>query len=110
MAFGRRSTSDVVIVPRLSDFYLREGFLCDLQDAKQLETFETVHMVDSEKIPAGTAIAHASGYLFMVTDDCHVYYQDMVELGKFLKDRLEGNVDLSYTNNHKYGWWSECYA
>jgi len=59
---------------------------------------------------ADIAIAHASGYFFLVTEDNYVYYLDAVELGAYINDFQRNVFTNRYSKNHKYGRWEFCFV
>lgn len=99
-----------LLVPVLEDFVTRDGFLCSLTGSAMPQVFRVKKYVDQEKVCADIAIAHASGYFFLVTEGNCVYYLDAVELGHYINDYQRGVFTNKYSKNHKYGRWESCFV
>lgn len=98
------------VTPLLLDFYTRDGFLCARTSPTRLETFRVGKFVDATKVSGTIAIAHTAGYLFLLSDDCRIFYLDMSTLADYMEDAMHGNFANKYVGNRKYGWWNCCYA
>jgi len=99
-----------LLVPVLEDFVTRDGFLCSLAGGSIPHVFRVKKYVDQEQVCADIAIAHASGYFFLVTEDNYVYYLDAVELGAYVNDFQRNVFTNRYSKNHKYGRWEFCFV
>lgn len=104
------SDPKTLLVPTLDDFFTRDGFLYfPLNDAFP-QMFRVKKYVDQDQVQADIAIAHASGYFFLVTDDNCIYYLDAVELEAYINDYQRNIFTNRYARNHKYGRWDSCFV
>lgn len=96
------------VIPVLADFETADGFLCSTLGGNlpQLFNIQQFH----QPIGPTYAIAHASGYLFIVTDGHVIEYLDALELERYIRDYLCDNFTNRYNKNHKYGRWESCYT
>lgn len=101
---------DSLRVPVLSDFVTRDGFLYSLKNDSLPQLFRLGRYVDMELSSNLPAIAHCSGYFFLVTDSNCIFYLDAMELYNYMSDCRQGIFTNRYTKNHKYGRWDECFV
>lgn len=109
----RRSTPvedpKTLLVPVLDDFLTRDGFLYSTQSEAVPQLFR-IKKYTEETLGAEVAIAHSSGYLFLVTEGNCIHYLDAVELEAYIKDYQRGIFTNKYAKNHKYGRWDTCFV
>lgn len=100
---------NTLLIPVLDDFLTRDGFLYSPQNNHIPQLFR-VKKYAEEGMGAEIAIAHSSGYFFLVSDGNCVYYLDAVELEAYIRDSQRGVFTNRYAKNHKFGRWDMCFV
>lgn len=98
-----------LLIPTLDDFLTRDGFLYSPKSDAIPQLFRVKKYIE-EGMDADIAIAHSSGYFFLVTSSNCIYYLDAVELEAYVKDCQRGVFTNRYAKNHKYGRWDMCFV
>lgn len=97
-----------LLIPTMDDFITRDGFLYSPSSSGVPQLFR-VKKFTNEDIGADIAIAHSSGYLFLVAGGNCVYYLDACQLTRYVDDYLSGHAGQC-TGNQKYGRWNACFV
>lgn len=97
-----------LLIPTMDDFITRDGFLYSPANSGVPQLFR-IKKFTNDDIRADIAIAHSSGYLFLVADGNCVYYLDACQLTRYVDDFLSGRAGQC-TGNQKYGRWNVCFV
>lgn len=97
-----------LLIPTMDDFITRDGFLYSPANSGVPQLFR-VKKFTNDDIRADIAIAHSSGYLFLVAGGNCVYYLDACQLTRYVDDFLSGRAGQC-TGNQKYGRWNVCFV
>jgi hypothetical protein len=106
--------------PTISDFVTVDGFLHSIPLKGSIAIFQVKEYLASDinfgelaandGELAAIAIAHISGYLFLVTRGRQIYFQQASLVSAYMQDHIRENYTNKYVGNHTYGWWDSCYA
>lgn len=100
---SKRTNSNFTVNPLLSDFYANDGFLCQLGSRGAFQQFPMKHIAPSY-IAYETAIAHASGYIFLVTRTDDLYYIDIDTVTDYINTYHPKVRDLRGPAEECQGW------
>lgn len=102
---AHRENSNFSVIPLLSDFYTDGGFLCKMGMRGEFQQFPMKHIAPPS-LTYETAIAHASGYIFLVTKSDDVYYIDIGRITEYLNTHKIKVSDPKVPSEVCEGWSS----
>lgn len=92
------------LVPAPCDFITNDGFMYFRAFAQRPRLFKVSHYTQGE---GDFAVAHISGYLFMVRSDNSIVYASMQDVISYIEERSYSETG---TLSSQYGRWSVCFA